>query len=305
MEANRLQISVATGRFTLPVVCLVCILLWLFQANSWSEAGSFVIAVLTGYLMIEANVTFLLIRVRTMLPVCIYWFLLAVMGFLHPFQWSHLAVPAFVSAVFSLFYSYDSSHLVFPIFHTFFFLSLGSLVFPQLLYYALPFLFGALVFRSFPVKGFFAALLGLLAPYWLLFGHAFWYGEMQLFYEPFQELFRFYPIDWSEVQMVEWISWGVVIALQTVSSVHYFMVAYQDKTRTRSFLFFWLYIGIFTAVFGLLQPCHLSVLLPLQLICTSFLAAHLFTLTKNRFSSVLFVVTLISFFVLTCFNLWM
>lgn len=305
MRENRLQINVATGRMTLPVAVLFCLLIWLIGLDSWSELGTLATVALTGYLMIEANTTFSLIRTRTSLPVCIYWCLFSALGFLHPFQWSCCAVPAFMAAAFSLFYSYESARAVFPVFHAFLFLSLGSLAFPQLLYYVPLFLFGAFVFRALSVKSVFAALFGLLVPYLFLFGHAFWHDEMPLFYAPFQELVSSRPVVWSEVSVVEWVSWIVVMVLQMVCSVHYFQVSYQDKSRTRIFLFFWLYLSLFTLLFLLLQPCHLMVLLPIQLIGTSFLAGHLFTLTRNRFASVFFIVMLVSSFLLTCYNLWM
>ena len=54
MRENRLQINVATGRMTLPVAVLFCLLIWIIGLDSWSELGTLATVALTGYLMIEA-----------------------------------------------------------------------------------------------------------------------------------------------------------------------------------------------------------------------------------------------------------
>lgn len=305
MRENRFQISVATGRMTLPVVILFCLLVWIVSLDSWKDIFTLVITALTGYLMIETNTTFTLIRTRTTLPVCIYWSLFATLVFLHPFEWSNFTPLAFLLAVIHLFRSYESSHASSSLFHAFFFLALGSLAFPELLYFTPLFLASTFSFRSLNPKSFFACLLGIAAPYWILFGYAYWNEDLSLVASSWQELFHFQSIDYECWSLSYWISWGFICLLQLVSSIHYFQVSYQDKTRTRVYMSFWVFATHWTTVIALLQPQHLQPLLPVQLICTSFLAAHLFTLTRNRFSSVFFIVTFIGIILLTAYNLWM
>ena len=64
MRINRLQINVATGRFTLPVVILVCLLLWILSLGSYRELFTLLVFALTGYMIIETNIAFTLIRTR-------------------------------------------------------------------------------------------------------------------------------------------------------------------------------------------------------------------------------------------------
>lgn len=66
---NKLQTEIATGRLTLPVVILICLFLWGASIHSWNELISFISCALTGYMMIEINTAFTLIRTRTMLHV--------------------------------------------------------------------------------------------------------------------------------------------------------------------------------------------------------------------------------------------
>ena len=62
---NKLQTEIATGRLTLPVVILICLFLWGVSIHSWNELISFISCALTGYMMIEINTAFTLIRTRT------------------------------------------------------------------------------------------------------------------------------------------------------------------------------------------------------------------------------------------------
>lgn len=305
MRENRFQIDVATGRFTLPVVILICLFLWGITCSGWSQLASLCLIVFCGYLMIEMNTTFTLIRTRTVLPVCIYWYLATVFFFLHPFDWSSLAQVAFLLSVFQLFFSYESAHAPIHIYHAFLFLGAGSLVFPPLIYFTPLWGLGTLTFRAAGLKSFFSAILGLITPYWFLFGYAFLYDKMHLFYSPLQEMLHFYPMDYASLSPMEWSAVIFVILLWGICAIHYFQIAYLDKTRTRIYLLFLIYVGLWATLFLILQPCHLYALLPIQLICTAILSGHLFTLTRNRFSSYLFIVTFATIIIMTFYNLWM
>lgn len=131
MSFNRFQIEVATGRFTLPVVILVCLLLWGVSFQGWNELISLGITTIIGYVLIETNTAFNLIRTRTTMPVCIYWLIASALFFLHPFEWTNLVPLIYLLATYQLFVSYESPSLSPPIFHTFLLVSLGSMVFPH------------------------------------------------------------------------------------------------------------------------------------------------------------------------------
>ena len=304
MNLNRFQIQVATGRFTLPVVILVCLLLWGMSFEEWSDWASFGIITLVGYLLIETNTTFTLIRTRTTLPVCIYWFLTTSLLFLHSFGWENWIPLAFILSIFNLFKSYESFHATTAIFHTFFFISIGSLVFPPMIYLVPIFFSGMIPFRSLNTKSFWASLMGILTPFWFLFGYAFYTDQMNLFMTPLKKMVQFSPIDFGHIPLNEGVSWGIVSLSLIISSIHYWQVAYTDKTRTRIFFFFLSIIGLCITLFGVLQPSHYRVWIQLQLIPTAYLMGHLFTLTRNKFSGIFFFVTFIVYISLLLLNLW-
>ena len=194
MRENRFQINVATGRMTLPVAILFCLMIWVMSLDSWKDLGTLGITVLTGYLMIETNTAFSLIRTRTSLQVGIYWCLFSALVFLHSFEWSCFAPLAFLMAVMHLYRSYESLYASTSIFHAFFFLAIGSLGFPQLLFFVPLFLFSTFSFRSLSLKSFFGGLLGIVNPYWILFGYAYWKEDLGLFLAPYKSCFVSNPL---------------------------------------------------------------------------------------------------------------
>lgn len=302
---NKFQIDIATGRLTLPVVILICLFLWGVSIHSWTGLASILICALTGYIMIEMNTAFTLIRTRTTLHVSFYWFLTAACLFLHPFHTDNLIPLTFIITLFQLFRSYESGQASGSIFHAFFFTGLGSIFFPQLLYFVPLYYIGMVSFRSLSAKTFFAGLIGLLTPYWFLFSYAFYYDKMELFYSPLQALVHFPPVSYGALPPNELINCGVITLLSLICSVHYFLVSYLDKTRTRLFVSFLIAVEAWIYLLGILQPQHFNALLQLQLIICSILTGHLFTLTRNRFSGIFFIVTFVILITLAIYNLWM
>jgi len=305
MNLNKFQTQVATGRFTLPVVILICLLLWGISFQEWNELVSLIITALIGYVMIESNTAFTLIRTRTAMPVCIYGWIATSLLFLHPFNWENFIPLIFILAVYQLFCSYESPSPTNPVYHAFLLISLGSLILPQFIVFAFLLWISMIPFRAMNLKSFIASLIGLVTPYWFLFGYAFYFDQMPLFLFPLQEMIHLYPIGYSSLTLTEFISWGIVTLWLLISSIHYLQISFMDKTRTRIYHSFLVYAGWWVTLLSILQPIHLYVWIPIQLICMAFLSGHLFTLTRNRFSGIFFVITFVVFILLTVYNLWM
>ena len=295
----------ATGRFTLPVVILICLLLWGSTFQEWNELISLGVTVIIGYVFIETNTTFNLIRTRTSMPVCLYWLIATALFFLHPFEWTNLVPLVFILATYQLFHSYESVSSSPFIFHSFLFIGLGSIAFPQLLY-MVPMLWGSMIlFRAISIKSFLASIIGLMTPYWFIFGYALYFNEMHILLTPLREAAHLYPIDYSHLTLPEIASWGFITLLLIVSGFHYWQISYMDKTRTRIYHSYLAIAGFWATLLSILQPVHWCEWLSIQLICTAFLCGHLFSLTRNRFSGIFFIVTFVLYILLMSFNLWM
>ena len=180
-----------------------------------------------------------------------------------------------------------------------------SILFPQLTFFSVLWLFEAHRFQSLTFRSFCGALVGWTMPYWMLFGHAFFYDQIELFYHPFKELATFGDIfNLQILQPWELATLGYLFVLFIVSAAHCVVAGFEDKIRTRAYLQFLIDVTLFLFVLIVLQPSQCSNLLPLLMISNSILIGHLFVLTNNKTSNIFFIVATVCLILLFVFNVW-
>ena len=209
MRTKRFQNRITAGRFTLPTAILISVSCWILTAvllpeTETQQSGyslwetfcdfciptwanrlfSFILYAVIGYFLIQLNNTFAIIRMRASVQTSVYFLLISVCPSLHMLYAGDLAAASFLVALFFLFKSYQQARPTGSLFHAFVFIGLGSLLFPQLMLFVPIFWIGAYNFQSLQPKSFFASLVGWSVPYWLLLGHALYYGQMELFCQP-------------------------------------------------------------------------------------------------------------------------
>ena len=328
MRVRRFQEWVTEGRLTLPVTLLVALVCWLvggtvypdcmpeagtyllwqwFDGLDWpawvGQAAGFLLYAVMGYFLIGLNNTFGIIRMRASVQTSVFFLLVAATPPLHTFYAGNVAAAAFLPALFFLFRSYRNSQASTDLFYSFAFIGLGSLAYPQLTLFVPLFWLGAYGFQSLSVRSFCASLVGWLLPYWFLAGHAFFYGQMELLYEPFRELARFQPLSFR-FQLWEVMTMACLLVLFVVSAGHCLASGYGDKIRTRSYLYFLILVDCCLFLYALLQPVQCARLLPLLMVGVGVLAGHLFVLSHGRNTNLFFIGTLAGLFILFVFNLW-
>ena len=330
MRNKKLQNQVTTGRLTLPVVTLICTFCWvaayflfpdltatttgsassLWQAArellpGWAERIiSFLVYAVVGYFLIELNNQFGIIRMRASMQTAIYFLLVAACPEMHLLYAGDVASLAFLISIYFLFRSYQQQQAADCLFYSFLFIGAGSIVFPQLTVLSVLWLLGAYRFQALTPRSFCGALVGWALPYWMLFGHAFFYDEMELFYRPFVELATFgAAFDLSSLQAWELAVLGYLFVLFTVSTIHCIAAGFEDKIRTRAYLQFLIDLSVLLFVLIAVQPNHCSDWLPLLMISCSILIGHFFVLTNSRSSNVFFIVSLVGLILLFAFNI--
>ena len=160
-------------------------------------------------------------------------------------------------------------------------------------------------FQSLTPRSFCGALLGWMLPYWMLFGHAFFYNEMELFYRPFNQLLTFGEFfNLQILQPWELAILGYLLVMFIISAVHCIAAGFEDKIRTRAYLQFLIDLTIFLFLLIALQPIYCSALLPLLIISNSILIGHFFVLTNSKSSNVFFILSLVGLILLFAFNIW-
>ena len=333
MRNKKLQNQVTAGRFTLPVVILICTLCWVstyflfpdlmtaptqenlssfwqsardFLLPGWAERiVSFLVYAVIGYFLIELNNQFGIIRMRASMQTAIYFLLVTACPEMHLLYAGDIAALAFLISIYFLFKSYQQSRAAGYLFYSFLFIGAGSILFPQLTVLSVLWLFESYRFQALTPRSFCGALLGWMLPYWMLFGHAFFYNEMELFYRPFIELTTFGDVfNLQILQTWELAVLGYLLVLFIVSAVHCIAAGFEDKIRTRAYLQFLIDLTIFLFLLIAIQPNYCSDLLPLLMISCSILIGHFFVLTNSKSSNVFFIVSLVSLILLFAFNIW-
>lgn len=329
LRTKRFQNRITTGRFTLPTAILITTLCWLLTSLLQSASPaiqspyaleqvigmhinlapwvdslcSFILYGFIGYLLVELNNTFAIIRIRASVQTAIYFLLIAICPPLHTLSAGLIASLAFLLSVMFLFRSYQRSEAMNDLFHTFLFLGIGSLFLPHLILFAPLFWIGAYNFQSLQPRSFFASLVGISVPYWFLFGHCYFYQQMERFYLPFQALCTFDTIG-LHFGTCEWLTIGYLFLLYVVSAIHCMVAGYEDKIRTRSYLSFLILLSFCLFLYILLQSSAALHFMPLLIIGISILAAHFFVLTNSRGTNLFFITSLLTLGMILTYNLW-
>ena len=333
MRNKRLQSQVTAGRWTLPAVIFICALCWvltyfLFPDSiasttpkdsssflqstrdlllpGWAERiVSFLVYAIIGYFLIELNNQFSIIRMRASMQTAIYFLLVTVCPGMHLLYIGDIVALGSLISIYFLFKSYQQTQAAGYLFYSFFFIGAGSILFPQFTILSVLWLLEAYRFQSLTPRSFCGALLGWMLPYWMLFGHAFFYDQMELFYHPFKELATFGDIfNLQILQPWELATLGYLLVLFIVSAAHCVVAGFEDKIRTRAYLQFLIDVTLFLFVLIVLQPSQCSNLLPLLMISSSILIGHFFVLTNSKTSNVFFIISLVSLILLFSFNIW-
>lgn len=324
MRNKRLQGQVTAGRWTLPAAIFICTLCWVLTSvllpgltmpageeggsvlwqsartlllPTWAEhLVSFLIYAAAGYFLIELNNRFGIIRMRASVQTAIYFLLVTVCPEMHLLYAGDVAAIAFLFSIYFLFKSYQQSQAAGYLFYSFLFIGAGSIFFPQLTFFSVLWLFEAYRFQSLTFRSFCGALIGWTMPYWMLFGHAFFHDQMELFFGDLLNL--------QVLQPWELATLGYLFVLFIVSAAHCVVAGFEDKIRTRAYLQFLIDLTLFLFILIALQPSQCSNLLPLLMISSSILIGHLFVLTNSKTSNVFFIVSLVCLILLFGFNVW-
>lgn len=235
----------------------------------------------------------------------IYFLLVTVCPKMHFLYTGDIVALGFLISIYFLFKSYQQTQAAGYLFYSFFFIGAGSILFPQFTILSVLWLLEAYRFQSLTPRSFCGALLGWMLPYWMLFGHAFFYNEMELFYRPFNQLLTFGEFfNLQILQPWELAILGYLLVMFIISAVHCIAAGFEDKIRTRAYLQFLIDLTIFLFLLIALQPIYCSALLPLLIISNSILIGHFFVLTNSKSSNVFFIISLVGLILLFAFNIW-
>ena len=301
MRNSRLQNRISESAFTLPVCALVAIVLWPFRCNPVSFAmgngtlASLLLAAITTYLVMETNSANNLLRVRSQMIPVVWVIGISMMTFAHDMSVTWLAVPLIASSHYLLFKTYQKHHPVNCSFHTFFLLGTSILLIPQL-YILVPlyFWYMAVFMRCLSWRTFWAGVVA---------------GDFEAIANVLLTIADPQPVNMDNYtpylskHNVQTLTWLFVTFVSFVATVHYLRTYFNDKIRTRMYLY--IYVMQIAAVWLLLlwQPDLYNLLMPLLMLCSCTIIAHFFALTGSIISNLFFVLSVLALGALTSINM--
>lgn len=242
---------------------------------------------------------------RASMQTAIYFLLVTICPEMHLLYAGDIAALAFLFSIYFLFKSYQQPQAAGYLFYSFLFIGAGSLLFPQLTFLSVLWIFEAHRFQALKPRSFCGALLGWVLPYWFLFGHAFFYNQMELFLPSVYRTGNFR----QALRPANSPTLGIGGSRLFTCTVHCqrrhcIIAGFEDKIRTRAYLQFLIDLNIFLFLLIALQPTYCANLLPLLMISSSILIGHFFVLTNSKTSNVFFIISLVSLILLFSFNIW-
>ncbi len=304
MYEHTFQHRVAVSNATLPIAACLTVAAWM--SGDWSDwrlwAGLALTAAM-AYFVAVWNSVYMLLRIRSRLVSSTYLVLVAACPFLHRWDVSLIPAACALGVYFLLFRSYQKSRPEPDVFHAFIFYGVGSLFFPQWLYFV-PVFWGAMLIRlrSLTLRSISAAVLGLMLPYWALAAYAVWQNRLDTAFLFLSDLLRFDAPSYAGLPLSHVVSFAFVSFYLVLGVVHFSRTAYNDRIRVRMYLRLLITQAVLLGAFLVAQPRHFDVLFPLYVLTASPIIGHYLALVRGRFMGVWFVLSLLLFGGLFVFN---
>lgn len=301
---NRFQYEIATGRLTLPVAIILSLILWIASFNDKLEVASFLTGGLVTYLLIEFNTSFALIKSRSSLPSALFAILYSSSLFLHEYGKGECWILLlFMGSLYCLLKSYEQKNASSYIFHSFLWLGIGSLIEPGLIF-STPLMF-ILMFqlRSFSLKTFFAGIIGVCTPYWLMTGYDMYIGNNPMFLTWFDYIFEWNIDLYRNLSINQAITALCVLLLSAVSGINSLVISQNDKVRNRIMIGVINTIGIYETILMIAQPSMLKSLLPIVMTMCSILYGYTMIQKTNKFTYFFMIVSLVIIVLMAIYNL--
>lgn len=304
------------SRWSLPTTALLALLVWIaggaIEQKLWLQLVCFV---LSSYIMVELNTTFVLLRTYSRMVSCVFIVLSCCASFLFHNSSSSVATLCFVASLMPLFKSYQDEESVGWTFYAFVPLGAASLLWTQmLLLVPMAWILMAACLRSFSLRTFMASVIGLLTPYWFALVYFVYTKDYSTPLEHFRQLADFGPIAtcttvgeyfsrFSLLGLERLLCLAFVVILFVTGFIHFFRNRFQDKLNTRMYYDIFITYGFLLLAGILLQPQHFDMLFHLLIVCASPLAAHYITHTKTFVTNISFIAMCVTALVIIVLNL--
>ena len=265
-------------------------------SNSWISLSMSTISIfIIAFILSQLNLNFNLIRFRTALPFSMLVFFLSIHPAFLPMSPNYISAILILLSLFPLLQSYQhpsprnfafKSGVLIAMAATF---QVYSLVFLPI------WLYGETSMHNFRIKSFIALILGVILVLWNVAGFYFIFDRLHSFIEPFV-YFKNIIESIPAFSISQWISITLLILISGV----YLMLDYQffsrERVLTQKTLSFINLIVICSFVLHFLYLKQTNFFMCLIVILMSFIVAHYYSHTKNKWQVYSFIFLLVGSF---------
>lgn len=322
-----LRAAATEGKAALPVSVVAALVLWrLSRSADLADVAVLAACALTAALWIAIDKKYALIRIRTQMLSCVYVYLASCLLF-PEIRWSDACAGlCLCGAYYFMFGAYQQPRAAGHVFHAFCCLAVGSLFFTPLICFA-PFLLFYLGRheRALSWRTFWAAMVGLAVPYWFKAAWKAYNGGFSWVAEAckqagtlpptqrgdFHAAVECFPvphptaglhaIDFNVIAAADWTAIaavGVLVLFCTPAAVHCCRTSFNDKIRTRIYLYMLVWQEYLMIAFILLQPMSIMPLSAVLVMNSAPLLSHYFALGRGRVVDIMFILFVLSYLAL-------
>lgn len=300
----------------MPLCLVTGILAWFWDRQdlsfhySTSSLAGFLLFMLTTYIITETANTFTLLRIRSRMIASVWLAVIAIIPVLHDFSAGWVGAATMAGSYYTMFLSYQERDPVVDIFHTFVLLGCTILSVPELcILIPIYYWYMLVMLRCMSWRGLWAGVIGLLFPFSLVAGWCIVTDDYRFLLEQAEFLSNihlFNSADYTCTVTVESLTCAFLGLLSFVGVIHFLRTYYNDKIRTRMFLYIYVTQTAVCWLVAAALPCRFEILLPLIVLNASTPIAHYFALTGSRLSNAFFCFTLLASvaLLLHTFGLW-
>ena len=313
MRRERFHNKLSKSSATLVIAAVIALLMWWWPAGAYSLSGvgSLALTLFVGYMLIETDIVFQLLRVHSRMIASVWLVFAACVASFHTYQPSLIAVACMAVSYHLLFSTYQLPQSSVDTFHSYAFLSLGGIFYPPMLLFVPFYFWYQIIFmRSMSLRTLSAALIGVIAPFWFWAVWMLVHEDMapivvwwdNLGFDDFS-LSSFLSM-WTSEFLYSHIDFFVFSFLGIFTSISYLYSSFDDKIRTRMMLYIYVFQFVVTFLIAMWQPSEVEALLPFLLLNVSVVVAHYFTFRWSWFSVLMFIVSILALITLALVKIY-
>jgi hypothetical protein len=254
---------------------------------------AFVLVLAIAFLLVRLNTRFIIINNRTYLPALVY--LLIISGIpdiqkLNPALISTFLMLLIIELILD---SYRYESLFYGFFTAAFFLGIGCLIYPFLIFYLITLWAGILLLRKFNWREWVFSIIGFVTPF--LFAFSYYYifeDKLAYVFEQYVPFFR-NSYDFQGYTPQVYVFVGIITFVMLIAS-QFLLQAYSARkilSRRAFSLLFWLFLNSL-ALFFIVDPASVEIIY-IAAIPLSFLLSNYWVFVKATFWGNLFLILFI------------